>query len=75
MLSLISQIIPIIAFVVGFSFGFSIKKDDKLPDIKTPGQKFEELKAQKKEKKNKEILDQYMDNLDNYPYNQKQIKE
>lgn len=75
MLNLISQIIPIISFVIGFYFGFSIKKEDKLPEFKTPIQKIEEIKQEKKEKKKKDILDQYMDNLDNYPNNQKQIKE
>lgn len=75
MLNLIYQIIPIISFVVGFSFGYSIKKEDKLPEIKTPSQIIKEKKEEKKEEKQKEILDQYLDNLDNYPNNQKPIKE
>lgn len=75
MINLIYQIIPIISFVVGFCFGFSVKKEDKLPEIKTPREIIKEKREERKEEKQKEILNQYLENIESYPYNQKDIKE
>ena len=75
MINLIYQIIPIIAFIIGFSMGFSIKRDDKLPEIKSPAKIITEKQQEAKEKKKRSIEEQYLENIDNYPYNQKDIKE
>lgn len=75
MVNLIYQIIPIVTFMIGFSFGFTIKKEDKLPEIKTPSKIIKEKKQEIKEEKKRNIEEQYLENIDNYPYNQKDIKE
>lgn len=61
--------------IIGFCFGFNLKKTDELPKVKTPVQIFEEHKEKVKVKEEASKLDAYLDNLDNYPYNQKDIKE
>lgn len=75
MINFIFMILPTITFIVGFYFGASIKINEKLPEIKTPKQIIEEKKAEKKEKEAKEAMDTYLENIDNYPNNQKEIKE
>ena len=74
MVNFIFQILPIITFMIGFSFGFTIKRDDKLPEI-NPKKIIEEHKKEVKAEHDKAVLEQYLDNIDNYPYNQKEIKE
>ena len=75
MINLISQIIPVITFIAGFSFGFYIKTEHKLPEIKSPTKIIKEKKQEIKEEKKRNIQEQYLENIDNYPYNQKDIKE
>ncbi len=78
-MNLIYMILPTITLIVGFYIGFTVKKEDKLPEIKNPVEVIREdikvKKQQKQEEKESKILDDYMDNIDNYPYNQKDIKE
>lgn len=75
MINLIYQIIPIIAFIIGFSFGFTIRKEDKLPEIKSPAKIIKERKQEAEEERKRSIEEQYLENIDNYPNNQKDIKE
>ena len=75
MINLIYTLMPIITFMIGFSFGFSIKRDNKLPEIKTPAKIIQEHKEEKKQEQDRRVLEQYIENIDNYPYNQKDIKE
>lgn len=75
MINLIYTILPVITFMIGFSFGFSIKRNDKLPEIKTPKKIIEEHKEEKKQEQNRAVIEQYLSNIDNYPYNQKDIEE
>lgn len=75
MINLIYTILPIVSFIIGFSFGFTIKRDDKLPELKTPKQIIEDKKTEKKIEQKKKVLDQYLENIDNYPNYQKDIKE
>lgn len=75
MINLIVQIIPVISFIVGFCFGFYIKTEHKLPEIKSPTKIIKEKKQEIKEEKKRNIEEQYLENIDNYPYNQKDIKE
>ena len=78
-MNLIYMILPTITLIVGFYIGFTVKKEDKLPEIKNPVEVIREdikvKKQQKQEEKESKILDDYMDNIDNYPDNQKDIKE
>lgn len=74
------NIVPTICFIVGFCLGFSIKKNDKLPEIKTPTKIIKEIKEERKEEERKQEeeekkkeTDIYLENIDNYPYNQKDI--
>ena len=75
MINLIYSLLPVIFFIAGFCFGFNIKKTDELPEIKTPAKIFEEHEEKAKIKKEASKLDSYLENIDNYPYNQKDIKE
>ena len=75
MISIIQNLIPTIAFVLGFCLGFTIKKEDKLPEIKTPTEIVKDVQEKKEVRIKKELTDQYLENIDNYPYNQKDIKE
>ena len=74
MTNLIIEILPIIAFIIGFSFGFSVKRNDKLPEI-NPVKIVKEKKEEIIQEKKKSQMEQYLENIDNYPYNQKDIKE
>lgn len=75
MINLIYSIIPVISFIAGFCFGFYIKKEDRMPELKSPAKVIKEHKEIKKEEKKRNIEEQYLENIDNYPYNQKDIKE
>lgn len=75
MINLIYTLLPIITMIIGFYFGFNLKKEDKLPEIKTPIQIIEEQKKKKKENKENEELETFISNIDNYPENQQKIKE
>lgn len=70
-INLIYTILPIITMIIGFYFGFNIKKTDELPEIKTPMKIIEEKKEEKKIKAKKTETEKYLENIENYPYNQK----
>ena len=74
MINLIYTILPIISFIIGFSFGFTIKIDEKLPEIKILTQIIKKKEEEKKAEQKKKALDQCLENIDNYPYNQKYIR-
>ena len=75
MINLIYTILPIVSFIIGFSFGFTIKRDDKLPEFKSPKQVIEQKKTEKKIEQKKKVLDQYLESIANCPSYQKDIKE
>jgi hypothetical protein len=77
MINLIYTLLPIIALMIGFYFGYRIGKDKEIPrvEIKTPVQIIEEHKEKKQEKIENEELDQYLSNIDNFPNNQRRFKE
>lgn len=77
MINLIYTLLPIVALMIGFYFGYRIGKDKELPrvEIKTPVQIIEERKEKKQGKMENEEIDQYLSNIDNYPNNQRRFKE
>ena len=81
MINLIYTLLPIIALMIGFYFGYRIGKDKELPrvEIKTPVQviteKIEEKREKEQAKKDEEEINQYLSNLDNFPNNQRRFKE
>lgn len=75
MINLIYTILPIVTMIIGFVFGFNIRKEDKLPEVKAPTEIIEEHRQKKKSKKEQDIKESYLENIENYPYNQKDIKE
>lgn len=78
MINIILYITPIITLIVGFYFGFKIGKEKEIPEInpvKIVKENIEQAKEEKETKKEREILEQYMENIDNYPRNQIRIKE
>lgn len=78
MINVILYITPIITLIVGFYFGFRIGKEKEIPEInpvKVVKENIEQAKEEKETKKEREILEQYMENIDNYPRNQIRIKE
>lgn len=77
MINLIYTLLPIVALMIGFYFGYRIGKDKELPrvEIKTPVQIIEEHKEKKQGKMENEEIDQYLSNIDNYPNNQRRFKE
>ncbi len=75
MINLIYTVLPTITLIVGFYIGFSIKKEDKLPEIKSPLKIIKEKQEQKEKAQEIKALETYMENIDNYPDNQKDIKE
>lgn len=78
MINVILYITPIITLIVGFYFGFKIGKEKEIPEInpvKIVKENIEQAKEEKETKKEREILEQYMENIDNYPRNQIRIKE
>lgn len=81
MISLIYTLLPIVALMIGFYFGYRLGKDKELPkvEIKTPVQviteKIEEKREKEQAKKDEEEINTYLSNLDNYPNNQIRFKE
>lgn len=75
MINLIYTVLPTITLIVGFYIGFSINKEDKLPEIKSPIKIIKEKQEQKEKAQEIKALETYMENIDNYPDNQKDIKE
>ena len=77
MINLIYTLLPIIALMIGFYFGYRIGKDKEIPrvEIKTPVQIIEEHKEKKQEKIENEELDQFLSNINNFPNNQIRFKE
>lgn len=73
MINLIYTILPIITMMIGFYYGFTLRKEDKLPKVKSPVKIIEEKKEAKKEKQVVNEVTTYLENLDNYPYQQKDI--
>lgn len=73
--NLIYSIIPGLCICIGFYFGFRIGKEKEIPKIKTISEVIEEKKEIAEEKKEKNIMTDYLSNIDNYPNNQKEIKE
>lgn len=76
MINLVYVIMPIVAMMIGFYFGYRIGKDKEIPEvtIKTPTEIVEEIKENREIKDFDRDLQDFMGNIDNYPYNQKQIK-
>ena len=74
MINLIYTILPIVTLIIGFYFGFNLKKTNELPEIKTPVKIIEEKKEQAQIKQKQNELETYMQNIDNYPNNQKDFK-
>lgn len=80
MISIFNTLMPIVTLIVGFYFGFRIGKDKDIPKVevnpvKIVKENIEQAKEEKETKKEREILEQYMENIDNYPRNQIRIKE
>lgn len=76
MINVVYMIMPIITMIVGFYFGYRIGKDKEIPqiEIKTPVEIVEDIKEKHESKEFDKELQEFMSNIDNYPYNQKQIK-
>lgn len=68
------MIIPSLCLCIGFYFGYKIGKDQDIK-ISTPKQIVEKKKEEKKIKKEQDVLAQYIANIDDYPNNQRDIKE
>ena len=73
MINLVYSIVPVICFIAGLYFGFKIKKTDELPEIKTPAEVIEKKNEEKKAKVIRNETEKYLENIENYPYNQKEI--
>ncbi len=71
-MEIIRELIPITIFVIGFFMGFKIGKDKELPEInpvKVIENKVNELEA----KKEISELEEYLENIENYPNNQRRF--
>jgi hypothetical protein len=80
MFNLIYTILPIIALIVGFYFGYKIGKDKEIPKVelnpvKVIAKNVEDKREREQAKKDAEEIDTYLSNLDNYPNNQIRFKE
>ena len=80
MINLIYTILPIIALIVGFYFGYRIGKDKEIPKVelnpvKVIAKNVEDKREREQAKKDAEEIDTYLSNLDNYPNNQIRFKE
>lgn len=80
MINLIYTILPIIALIVGFYFGYKIGKDKEIPKVelnpvKVIAKNVEDKREREQAKKDAEEIDTYLSNLDNYPNNQIRFKE
>ncbi len=69
-----NTMLPIITMIFGFYFGFKIGKNKEIPEIKTPMQAINEYQEEKKEKEIQNQYNTYLSNIDNYPYNQQEVK-
>lgn len=75
LINLIYTILPIVTMIIGFCLGFNIKKRDELPEIpeiKAPSTMIRERKKRKQEEQKEDEIAIYLENIDNYPYNQKE---
>lgn len=68
------MIIPSLCLCIGFYFGYKIGKEQDIK-VSTPKQIIEKKKEEKKVKKEQDVLTQYIANIDDYPSNQRDIKE
>jgi hypothetical protein len=80
MFNLIYTILPIIALMIGFYFGYRIGKDKEitkveLNPVKVIAKNVEDKREREQAKKDAEEIDTYLSNLDNYPNNQIRFKE
>ena len=80
MINLIYTILPIIALMIGFYFGYKIGKDKEIPKVelnpvKVIAKNVEDKREREQAKKDAEEIDAYLSNLDNYPNNQIRFKE
>jgi hypothetical protein len=80
MINLIYTILPIIALMIGFYFGYKIGKDKEIPKVelnpvKVIAKNVEDKREREQAKKDAEEIDTYLSNLDNYPNNQIRFKE
>lgn len=80
MFNLIYTILPIIALMIGFYFGYKIGKDKEIPKVelnpvKVIAKNVENKREREQAKKDAEEIDTYLSNLDNYPNNQIRFKE
>lgn len=82
MFNLISQVIAILYICIGFYFGYKIGKEQRLPKYRSIRKIIKDTKQEIKQEKEEEkienevsIMEQYMQNINNYPNNQKDIVE
>ena len=82
MINLIYQFLGILCLCIGFYFGYCIGKEQRLPKYKSIRKIVRERKKEIEEEKKEEerensisIIEQYLDNINNFPNNQKAIKE
>lgn len=68
------MIIPSLCLCIGFFCGYKIGNEQRIV-FKTPVKLMREKRQEKEIEHEKDVLNQYIDNIDNYPYNQKSIKE
>lgn len=68
------MILPCLCLCIGFYFGYKIGKEQDIK-ISTPVQIIQKKKEEKNAKHEKDVLNQYIANIDNYPNNQVSIKE
>ncbi len=69
-----NTILPVITMIAGFYFGFRIGKDKEIPKVKTPMQAINDYKEEKKEKETEKQYNTYLENIDNYPYDQQEVE-
>lgn len=76
MINLIYTILPIITLIIGFCFGFYLNMEREIPklQVRTPTKIIKEYKREKKKEQEETEMEQYMENIDNYPNNQKSFK-
>lgn len=82
MFNFIYQFFTILCLCIGFYFGYTIGKTQRLPQYKSVRKIIRERKKEiEREEKEKEletkysITEQYLENINNYPNNQKEIVE
>ena len=80
MINLIYTLLPIVALMIGFYFGYRIGKDKEIPKVelnpvKVIAKNVEDKRDREQAKKDEEEINTYLSNLDNYPNNQIRFKE